>query len=136
MAKGKGTGKPVKKPSASKMGRKSKPAKGGIKSAKGEGKKNRFRPGTVALREIKRYQKSVKHLMPRAPFARLVRKITSEHGAELRFQQRALMALQEAAESYLTSLFEDTNLCALHAKRVTCYPKDLQLALRIRGERY
>jgi histone H3 len=84
MAKGKATGnKPVKKPSASKMSRKSKPAAGGVKSAKGaaaggEKRKMRFKPGTVALREIKRYQKSTKHLIPYAPFVRLVRKIAGE----------------------------------------------------------
>ena len=73
--------------------------------------------------------------MPRAPFARLVRQITSEHGADLRFQSKALMALQEAAESYLAGLLEDTNMCCLHANRATIMKKDMQLARRIRGER-
>jgi len=138
MAKGKKAGrkKSPKKSSVSKMGRKSKPAKGGIKAAKGgKERKMRFRPGTVALREIRRYQKSVRNLMPRAPFARLVRRIAGELNGDLRMQARALMALQEAAESYLTGLFEDTQLCALHAKRVTVMPKDMHLARRIRGER-
>jgi histone H3 len=119
MAKGKATGmkKMPKKASASKMGRKSKPVKAGVKTAKADGEKRkiRYRPGTVALREIRRYQKSTKNLIPKSPFVRLVRKITSEHGADLRFAQRALGALQEAAESYLTGLFEDTNMCCLHA---------------------
>lgn len=53
---------------------------------------------------------------------------------ELRFQSAAIMALQEAAEAYLVGLFEDSNLCAIHAKRITIMPKDLQLARRIRGE--
>jgi len=52
---------------------------------------------------------------------------------ELRFQSAAIMALQEAAEAYLVGLFEDSNLCAIHAKRITIMPKDLQLARRIRG---
>ena len=54
---------------------------------------------------------------------------------DLRFQSHAVLALQEAAEAYLVGLFEDTNLCAIHAKRVTIMPKDIQLARRIRGER-
>ena len=58
-----------------------------------------------------------------------------EYKSDLRFQSQAILALQEATESYLVGLFEDTNLCAIHAKRVTIMPKDLQLARRIRGER-
>ena len=92
-------------------------------------------PGTVALREIRRYQKSTQHLIRRMPFQRLVREIANEFKSDLRFQQSAIYAIQEAAEAYLTGLFEDTNLCAIHAKRVTVFPKDLQLARRIRGER-
>lgn len=69
------------------------------------------------------------------PFQRLVREIATEHKSDLRFQSQAVLALQEAAESYLVGLFEDTNLCAIHAKRVTIMPKDIQLARRIRGER-
>jgi len=136
MAKGKVAAPKRKTPSkAKKMGRKSKPAAGGIKKADGEKRKMRFRPGTVALREIRRYQKSTKHLVPRAPFARLVRSIVGDNNAELRMSARALMALQEASESYLTALFEDTNLCALHANRTTVMAKDMKLARRIRGER-
>ena len=98
-------------------------------------KPHRHRPGTVAMREIRRYQKSTDLLIRKAPFGRLVREITQEIKAGLRFQKNALAALQEAAEAYLVGLFEDTNLCAIHAKRVTIMPKDIHLARRIRGER-
>uniref|UniRef100_M3YBE3 Core Histone H2A/H2B/H3 domain-containing protein n=1 Tax=Mustela putorius furo TaxID=9669 RepID=M3YBE3_MUSPF len=91
-------GKAPRKQLATKAARKSAPATGGVK------KPHRYRPGTVALRD-------------------------------LRFQSSAVMALQEACEAYLVGLFEDTNLCAIHAKRVTIMPKDIQLARRIRGER-
>jgi len=99
MAKGKATGnKPVKKPSASKMGRKSKPTNAGIKTAKGaaaggERRKIRYRPGTVALREIKRYQKSTKHLIPMAPFLRLCKNIAIDYISDVRMSSRAVMAL-------------------------------------------
>jgi len=98
-------------------------------------KKHRFRPGTVALREIRRYQKSTDLLIRKLPFQRLVREIANDFKTDLRFQSSAVVALQEASESYLVGLFEDTNLCAIHAKRVTIMPKDIQLARRIRGER-
>jgi histone H3 len=94
---------------------------------------HRFRPGTVALREIRRYQKGTDLLLRKAPFQRLVREITQDLKSDLRFQSSALAALQEAAEAFLIGLFTDTNLCAIHAKRVTIMPKDLQLAQRIRG---
>jgi histone H3 len=108
-------------------------ADGGVKIKK----PHRFRPGTVALREIRRYQKSVELLIRKLPFQRLVREIMCDVGAadDLRIQASALAALQEAAEAYLVGLFEDTNLLALHAKRVTIFPRDAQLAKRIRGER-
>ena len=96
---------------------------------------HRFRPGTVALREIRRFQKSTELLIRKLPFQRLVREIASEYRNELRFQSSAVLALQEASEAYMVGLFEDTNLCAIHAKRVTIMPKDMQLARRIRGER-
>ncbi|KZV67097.1 histone 3 [Peniophora sp. CONT] len=102
---------------------------GGVK------KPHRFRPGTVALREIRRYQKSTELLIRKLPFQRLVREIAQDFKTDLRFQSSAIMALQEAAEAYLVSLFEDTNLAAIHAKRVTIQPKDLALARRLRGER-
>jgi histone H3 len=94
----------------------------------------RYRPGTVALQEIRRYQKSTELLIRKLPFQRLVREIAQNFGINLRFQSAALSALQEASEAYLVGLFEDTNLCAIHAKRVTIMPKDIQLARRIRGE--
>ena len=114
---------------ATKAARKSAPAAGGVK------KPHRYRPGTVALREIRRYQKSTELLIRKLPFQRLVREIAQEFKTDLRFQGSAVLALQEAAEAYLVGLFEDTNLCAIHAKRVTIMPKDIQLARRIRGER-
>jgi len=98
----------------------------------------RWRPGTVALREIRRYQKSTELLIKKAPFGRLVREIAQDFrvkGEELRFQSSAIQALQEATEAYLVGLFEDVNLCAIHAKRVTIMAKDMNLARRIRGER-
>ena len=91
--------------------------------------------GTVALREIRRYQKSTELLIRKLPFQRLVREIAQDFKTDLRFQGSAVLALQEATEAYLVGLFEDTNLCAIHAKRVTIMPKDIQLARRIRGER-
>ena len=99
-------GKAPRKQLATKAARKSAPATGGVK------KPHRYRPGTVALREI-----------------------AQDFKTDLRFQSSAVMALQEASEAYLVGLFEDTNLCAIHAKRVTIMPKDIQLARRIRGER-
>ena len=103
-----------------KAGKKSAPAEGGVKTGG-----RRFRPGTVALREIKRYQKQTNMLIPRAPFQRFVRAICEGIDSELRFQSQALLAVQEAAEAYLVGLFEDTNLCAIHANRVTIMKKDL-----------
>ena len=105
------------------------PTAGGVKK-----QRRRFRPGSVALREIRRYQRSTDLLIRRLPFQRLVREIAQGVQKDLRFQSSALQALQEASEAYLVGLFEDTNLCALHAKRVTIMPKDMQLARRIRGE--
>lgn len=104
-------------------------AVGGVK------KVHRFRPGTVALRDIRRYQKSTELLIRKLPFQRLVREISQSFYSDLRFQASAMAAIQEAAEAYLVGLFEDTNLCAIHAKRVTIMPKDMQLSRRIRGDR-
>ena len=122
-------GKAPRKALATKAARKSAPATGGVK------KPHRYRPGTVALREIRRYQKSTELLLRKLPFQRLVREIAQDFKSDLRFQSSAILALQEASEAYLVGLFEDTNLCAIHAKRVTIFPKDIQLARRIRGER-
>ena len=116
--------------------RKTVPAAKKIPVAQVEKRKHRYRPGTVALREIRKYQKSTELLIRRLPFQRLVREIMSSFVRDqFRFQSQALMAIQEAAEIYIVSLFEDTNLCAIHAKRVTIMPKDMQLTRRIRGER-
>ncbi|XP_012886723.1 PREDICTED: histone H3.1-like [Dipodomys ordii] len=104
-------GKAPRKQLATKAARKSAPATGGVK------KPHRYRPGTVALREIRRYQKSTELLIRKLPFQRLVREIAQDFKTDLRFQSSAVMALQEACESYLVGLFEDTNLCAIHAKR-------------------
>lgn len=97
-------------------------------------KPHRYRPGSVALREIRRYQKSTELLIRKLPFQRLVKEIAQSMHPGLRFQASAVSALHEASESYLVGLFQDTNLCAIHAKRVTVTPKDMQLARRIRGE--
>ena len=123
-------GKAPHKALATKAARKSAPSTGGVKAP------HRFRPGTVALREIRKYQKSTELLIRKLPFQRVCREITQDlRTGGFRFQTHALMALQEASEAYLTSLFDDTNLCALHAKRVTIMPKDIHLARRIRGEK-
>ena len=89
----------------------------------------------MALREIRRYQKSTELLIRKLPFSRLVREVAQDFRTDLRFQPQVMAALQEASEAYLVGLFEDTNLCGIHAKRVTIMPKDIQLARRIRGER-
>jgi histone H3 len=110
-------GKAPRKQLATKAARKSAPATGGVR------KPHRYRPGTVALREIRRYQKSTDLLIRKLPFQRLVREIAQDFKTDLRFESSAVVALQEASESYLVGLFEDTNLCAIHAKRVTmCVP--------------
>lgn len=98
-------------------------------------KVRRHRPGARALQEIRRYQANSNLLIRRLPFQRLVREVVQDINPKLRLQSHALAALQEASEAYLVGLFEDTNLCAIHAKRVTIMPKDIQLARRIRGER-
>ena len=82
-------------------------------------KKLRYKPGTVTLREVKKFQRSTKLLLPRASVQRVVREIAQGVDHEMRFQAQALMAVQEAAEAYLVGLFEDANLCAIHAKRTT-----------------
>lgn len=96
-------------------------------------RKRRARPGTVALREIRKYQKSTDLLLRKLPFSRVVREIAHKYNSEIRFQAAALQALQVATEAHLVSLFEDSNLCAIHAKRVTVMVRDMQLARRIRG---
>ena len=96
-------------------------------------KPHRYRPGTVALREIRRYQKSTDLLMSKLPFQRLVREIAQEFKSDLRWNSNAIRALQEASESWLVGVFEDSNLCAIHGRRVTVMVKDIQLTQRIRN---
>ncbi|KAF7683475.1 histone H3.3a [Astathelohania contejeani] len=95
---------------------------------------HRFRPGTVAMKEIRKYQKSTDLLIRKLPFQRLIREVAASFKPDIRFQSQAILAIQEAFENYCTSLFEDANLCVLHCKRVTCMPKDLQLAMKIKGD--
>ena len=108
---------------ARKAARKSKGALGGVK------KPHRFRPGTVALREIRKYQKSTELLIRKAPFARLVREVTSDYKTDIRYKSEALEALQEAAEAYIVDLFERANRCAIHAKRQTITENDVRLVM-------
>jgi len=122
-------GKAPRKQLATKAARKSAPATGGVR------KPHRFRPGTRALFEIRNLQKTTHLLIRKLPFQRLVREIAQDFKTDLRFQLQAVMALQEASEAYMIGLLEDSNLCAIHAKRVTIMPKDIQLSRRLRGER-
>ena len=146
-------GRPTPKPASSKT-----PVKGGKQPQKhlswkllhlgatlteGIKKPHHYRPGLVTLREIKRYQKSTECLIKRSPFQKLIREISQEYcicpqgpgtpSMQVRFQSTAIAGLQEAAENFIVGLFEDINLLAIHAKRVTVMPRDIRLALRIRG---
>ena len=103
---------------------------GGVK------KPHRYRSGTVALREIRQYQKSTELLIKKRPFQRLVREIAQDFKTDLRFQGSAVLALQEAAEAYLVMFFEYTNLAAIHGKRVTIMPRDMQLVRTIKRMYY
>ena len=149
-------GRPTPRPASSKT-----PVKGGKQSQKhlsqkllclgatptgGIKKPHPYRPGLVALREIRRYQKSTECLIERSPFKKLIREISQEYcicpqgpetpSLQVRFQSTAIAALQEAAENFIVGLFEDINLLAICAKRVTVMPRDTRLALRIRGDHY
>ena len=99
-------------------------------------KPTRFRPGTVALRQIKKYQKSTELLIRKLPFQRLVREVAQKIDSTLRFQSTAILALQEASESFLVTMFDKVNLCAIHGGRVTIQVKDIQLWRRMIGGRY
>ena len=114
---------------------KPKSAKKTVMATRAVKKPHRYRPGTVALWEIQCYQKLTELLIRKMPFQRLVREIAQDFKLYLRFQSWAILALQEASEAYLVCLFEDSNLCAIHAKRVTIMTKDIQLAWHIQGER-
>ena len=94
-----------------------------------------YRAGTVALKDIRHFQGSTALLIRKLPFQRLVREIAQDFKTDLRFQSAVILCLQEAAEAYFVKLFDDANLCAIHARRVTIMPKDILLARRIRGER-
>ena len=135
-----GSGKAPCKQLQPKILKKKGKAKGGVKklppAQQLTKKPRRYRPGTVALREIRRYQKSTELLIRKLPFQRLVRELAQDLGKiNIRFQSGAIMALQEALEAYLVGLLKDANLCTVHAKRVTIMPKDIQLVWQIRGER-
>jgi len=95
----------------------------------------RRKAGAVALREIRKYQKSTELLIRKLPFQRLVREITRDVKTDARFQAAALIAIQEASESYLVGILEECFLMANHANRVTIFPKDMEIVRRLRGER-
>lgn len=100
-------------------------------------RKYKFKPGTVALREIRKYQKTTELLIPKASFARVVREVMEECSDSVtRIQSNAVLALQEATEEVISSVFQDSVLCHVHRQRVTLKPKDLALALRIRDRDY
>ena len=137
---GANTGKAPRKPLPSKAAAKTKPRSTrkiipGDWTGGHRHKPHRYRPGTVALREIRKYQQSCGLLLRRLPFHRLVREIARDYNSQIRFSGDAVDALQHATEAYLVGLNEDTNLCAIHGKRVTIMRKDVDLARRIRGER-
>ena len=114
--------------------KKAKKAAGAI--ASGVKKPFKFRPGTVALRDIRRYQKGTELLLRKLPFQRLVRELAASQKEGLRFQASAVLAMQEATEAHMVNLFADTCLCAIHGRRVTIQPRDVQLARRLRGEHF
>jgi len=97
-------------------------------------KKHRWRPGTVALREIRKYQKSVDPAIPFAPFARLVKEIAHDYNTNMRFTHTSLMALREATEAFGVELMEDAQTVAIHAKRIGVTPKDIQLVMRLKRD--
>jgi len=134
MARTKITAQGRKNATASKMKAKA----GGAAAAIGVGKKekrpHRFRPGTVAIREIRRYQKSVDLLLPKAPVRRLIREVAAPYKDELRFSRQCMDALQEASEAYLVDLFHDSNLCAIEHERKTLTARDMRLALLMRHD--
>ena len=131
------TSKTRSKTNAEKAARKQAPNKKGTKQP------HRYRPGTVALREIRRFQKSTDLLILKKPFGSLVREITQDIEEEAiaqgfpaqayRYQGKAMFASQEAAEARLTEMFHDTQLAANHAKRVTIRPEDIELANKLKG---
>lgn len=135
-AKGKRTPKPPYRTTAQKEAFKKAAQRSQQQSTAGVKRAHRYRPGTKALREIKRYQKSTELCIPLAPMGRLIKEITLKlyPSKKIRFQLTGIQAIRQAAEGYLVRLMEDANLCAIHAKRVTITRKDIYLARRIRGE--
>ena len=99
-------------------------------------KPRRYRPGTVALREIRKYQKSTDLLIRKLPFQRLVREVVQQISPGMKLQSTAILALQESSESFLVSMFEDVNVCVIHGGRVTIQPKDIMLWNRMTGGNY
>jgi len=103
----------------------------------GEAKEKKVGRGWLSIQQIRRYQRSTELLIPRLSFQRLVRQVTLVSlNKKMKFQAAALEALQEAAEYHIVGLFEDTNLLAIHSRRITIMPKDIHLARRIRGDSY
>jgi histone H3 len=129
-------GKAPRKQLSTKAARRSAPKTGGIK------KPHRYHHGNVALRKIRQYQKSTDLLIRKMPFQCLAREVLQDlkeriHGVSHKadsFQATSLLAMHESVEAFSVGLFDDANLCAIHARRVTFMPKDMQLALRMRGE--
>ena len=118
----------------------------GIMPTGGIKKPHRYRPGMVALREIRRYQRYTENLIKRTPFQKLIREISQEYricpdgpgtpSVQVHFQSTAIAALQEAAENFIVGLFEDVNLLAIHARCVTIMPRDIHKALCIKGDHH
>ena len=128
-------GKAPRRQLAEKAARKTKPIDGGIRKTK------THRPGTVALREIRKLQKTTNLLIRKKPFVRLVREIAQNcpgtafnSSSEWRFKPEAINALQVACENFLTELNEDSTRCTVHAKRVTLQPEDIKLAITLRRD--
>ena len=120
-----------KKPKKTNSALKSAPMLGGLVQ-----RPPRMRPGELALKQIRQYQRSTDNLIRKAPFQRLVVAILKSLNTDFRIRQLALTALQSACEDFITGFFEDINVCALHANRVTVMVKDLYLVKRIRGIYY
>jgi histone H3 len=97
-------------------------------------KKRRYRAGTVALREIRKYQRTTDNLILRLPFKKLVKEILQDYKDDFLVSKEAFSCLQESAEMFLVNLLEDTQLAAIHAKRITIKPVDMQFARRLRGD--
>ena len=114
-------GKAPRKKLATKAARKSAPTSGGVK------KPHRYRPGTVALREIRKYQKTTELLCRKAPMARLMREILQDFKTDIRITQGALLGFREIVGAFMVKVFENSNLAAIHAKRITVSPKDTNL---------